>query len=106
MKKQFIILALCIPFLHGCSAEEKNINSTPITPDQVSVGNIIHEAKAKKSYKQFFLLSKDLKFDKDLAQLEAEWAGELILHNNCLSTLVKGDKETIYTLVGLCCTKI
>lgn len=99
MKKQFIILALCIPFLHGCSAEEKNINSTPITPDQVSVGNIIHEAKAKKSYKQFFLLSKDLKFDKDLAQLEAEWAGELILHNNCLSTLVKGDKETIYTLV-------
>lgn len=99
MEKQFIILALCMSFLHGCSAEETNINSIPITPNRVSVGNIPHEAKVEKSYKQFFLLSKDLKFDKDLVHLEAEWAGKLILHNNCLSTLVKGDKDTIYTLV-------
>ncbi|GLG82226.1 hypothetical protein [Acinetobacter calcoaceticus] len=93
------IFPLCISFLYGCSAEEKNINSPPITTDQVSVSNITHEAKTKESYKQFFLLSKDLQFDKDLHQLEAIWPGKLILHNNCLSILVESDKETIHTLV-------
>ncbi|WP_457968622.1 hypothetical protein [Acinetobacter calcoaceticus] len=94
------IFPLCMPFLHGCSAEEKNVNSIPITPDQVSVSNITHEANTKKSYKQFFILSKDLKFDKDLHQLEAIWSGKLVLYNNCLSILVKSnDKETIHTLV-------
>ncbi|MNE17878.1 hypothetical protein D3C80_1108770 [compost metagenome] len=93
------IFPLCMPFIHGCSAEEKNINLTPITSDQVSVSSITHETEEKKSYKQFFLLSKDLKFDKDLHQLEAIWPGKLILYNNCLSILVKGDKETIHTLV-------
>lgn len=102
MKKtelKLINLALCIPFLHGCSADEKNINSTLITPDQVLISNIAHETKVKESYKQFFILSKDLKFDKDLHQLEAIWVGKLTLHNNCLSILVEGDKETLYTLV-------
>lgn len=102
MKKKSIILAslaLCIPFLHGCSVDEKNINSTLITPDRGSVSSITNETKVKESYKQFFLLSTDLKFDKDLHQLEAIWLGKLILHNNCLSILVEGDKETLYTLV-------
>lgn len=94
------IFPLFMSFLHGCSTEEKNVNSMPNMPDQVSVNKIIHEANTKKSYKQFFILSKDLKFDKDLHQLEAIWSGKLALYNNCLSLLVKSDdKETIYTLV-------
>jgi hypothetical protein len=52
--------------LHGCSVDEKNINSTLITPDRGSVSSITNETKVKESYKQFFLLSTDLKFDKDL----------------------------------------
>lgn len=94
------IFPLCMPFLHGCSTEEKNVNSIPITSDQVSVNKISHEANTNTSYKQFFVLSKDLKFDKDLHQLEAIWSGKLILYNNCLSILVKSDdKEIIHTLV-------
>jgi len=94
------IFPLCMPFLYGCSAEEKNVNSILITPDQVSVNKITHEANTKKSYKQFFILSKDLKFDKDLYQLEAIWSGKLVLYNSCLSILVKSnDKEIIHTLV-------
>lgn len=99
VKNKFITLALCTSFLHGCSTEEKNINSTPVTPDQVSVSNIAPEKEEKNSYEQFFLLSTDLKFDKDLHQLEAIWPGKLILNHNCLSILVEGDVETIYTLV-------
>ena len=85
--------------MHGCSAHDKNINSTLITPDRGSASSITHDTKVKESYKQFFLLSTDLKFDKDLHQLEAIWLGKLILHNNCLSILVEGDKETLHTLV-------
>ena len=87
--------------MHGCSVDEKNINSTLITPDRGSVSSITNETKVKESYKQFFLLSTDLKFDKDLHQLEAIWYGKLTLHNNCLSILVEGDKETLYTLALL-----
>ncbi|MBI0422248.1 hypothetical protein I7H67_05470 [Acinetobacter sp. ACIN00229] len=86
-------------FLYRCSAEDKNVNSITITLDQVSASNITHEVNTEKAYKQFFLLSKDLNFDKDLHQLEAVWPGKLVLYNNCLSILVKSDKETIHTLV-------
>lgn len=97
MEKTIISLGLCIPFIFGCSSEEKNIKSTLNTSERVSAINIPN----KESYKQFFLLSKDLKFDKDLHQLEAIWYGKLTLHNNCLSILVEDDKETLYTLVLL-----
>lgn len=97
MEKKIIGLALCMPFMFGCSGEEKNISLIPVAPEQVSANNV--SDKEKPSYKQFFLLSKDLKFNKDLYQLEAIWSGKLVLYHNCLSILVTGDREILHTLV-------
>lgn len=97
MEKIIISLGLCIPFIFGCSNEQPKIKSKLNASERVSSINIAN----KESYKHFFLLSKDLKFDKDLHQLEAIWYGKLTLHNNCLSILVEGDKETLYTLALL-----
>ena len=89
MEKIIISLGLCIPFIFGCSNEQPKIKSKLNASERVSSINIAN----KESYKHFFLLSKDLKFDKDLHQLEAIWYGKLTLHNNCLSILVEGDKN-------------
>ncbi len=101
MKNYFCALVISLPLLHGCSADnnEDKIKANPINTNKVVSSENTKSEASKKNQEQFFILAKDVKFDKDLAQLEAIWQGHLTLHNNCLSIVVKGDKETVHTLV-------
>ena len=101
MKIQFYILGFSLFFLNGCFFDTNEINNSNnksnIDPSVSAENTNIKPMKS--DYKQFFILAKDVRFDPNLAQLEAIFQGNLTLHNNCLSIIVRGDRETMHTLV-------
>ena len=101
MKIQSYILVFSLFFLNGCffdTNEISNSNNKSNIDPSVSAENT-NIKPMKSDYKQFFILAKDVRFDPNLAQLEAIFQGNLTLHNNCLSIIVRGDRETMHTLV-------
>ncbi|WP_149945204.1 hypothetical protein [Acinetobacter baumannii] len=70
---------------------------------KLEFGKLKNKARFKKIppyiANSLFILAKDVRVDPNLAQLEAIFQGNLTLHNNCLSIIVRGDRETMHTLV-------
>ena len=89
MKIQFYILGFSLFFLNGCFFDTNEINNSNnksnIDPSVSAENTNIKPMKS--DYKQFFILAKDVRFDPNLAQLEAIFQGNLTLHNNCLSII-------------------
>lgn len=101
MKIQTYILVFSSFFLNGCFSDinetKTSTNTSNIDPSMSAKSTNVRSLKS--DYKQFFILARDVKFDPNLAQLEAIFQGNLTLHNNCLSIIVRNDRPTIYTLV-------
>lgn len=101
MKIQTCILVFSSFFLNGCffDTNEKYTSNNKSDIDPSVSAEKTNIKPLKSDYKQFFILARDIKFDPNLAQLEAIFQGNLTLHNNCLSIIVRGDRETLHTLV-------
>lgn len=101
MKIQTYIVVFSSFFLNGCFFDTNerytSNNKSDINPSVFAEKANIKSLKS--DYKQFFILARDIKFDPNLAQLEAIFQGNLTLYNNCLSIIVRGDRETLHTLV-------
>ena len=73
MKIQFYILGFSLFFLNGCFFDTNEINNSNnksnIDPSVSAENTNIKPMKS--DYKQFFILAKDVRFDPNLAQLEA-----------------------------------
>ncbi|WP_312080389.1 hypothetical protein [Acinetobacter schindleri] len=101
MKIHTHILVFSSFFLNGCffNANEKHSSNNKSDLDRSISAEKTAIKPLKNDLKQFFILARNVKLDPNLAQLEAIFQGNLILHNNCLSILVRNDRPTIHTLV-------